>query len=129
MAQGRQGGCILNRDEDANDDRQSPELTVWIPAEYRAGYSARFADCPESRAATHCWRTGWQDADTELSAAVRQKLTVTEGGTEEFEETWWALYDIGGDTRVHGIPFDEDRTEPWKLGWIDADIKLGTIGK
>ncbi|WP_263355439.1 hypothetical protein [Acidicapsa acidisoli] len=38
------------------------------------------------------------------------------------------LYDIGGDARVNGIRFDEHRTEPWKLGWIDVDIKLGTIG-
>jgi hypothetical protein len=38
------------------------------------------------------------------------------------------LYDIGGDARVHGIPFDEHRTEPWKLGWIDVDIRLGMIG-
>ncbi len=30
---------------------------------------------------------------------------------------WGTLYDIGGDARVNGIPFDEYRTEPWKLGW------------
>jgi hypothetical protein len=28
---------------------------------------------------------------------------------------------------VAGIPFDENRTAPWKEGWIDADINLGVI--
>ena len=37
-------------------------------------------------------------------------------------------HDIGGDARVHGIPFDEHWTEQWKLGWIDVDIRLGMIG-
>jgi hypothetical protein len=46
----------------------------------------------------------------------------------EFTETWFTLYDIGGNARVNGIRFDEHRTEPWKLGWIDLDIKLGRIG-
>jgi hypothetical protein len=46
------------------------------------------------------WRVGWQDADTELSAAARQKQAAAEGGEEEFRETLWTLYDIGGDARV-----------------------------
>jgi hypothetical protein len=37
------------------------------------------------------------------------------------------LYDVGGDARVHGIPFDKHRTEPWTLDWIDVDIRFGTI--
>jgi hypothetical protein len=28
---------------------------------------------------------------------------------------------------VNGIPFDRDRTQPWKEGWINADINLGMI--
>jgi hypothetical protein len=40
----------------------------------------------------------------------------------------FTLYDIGGDARRHVIPFDEHRTEPWKLGWIDVDIRFGMIG-
>jgi hypothetical protein len=39
----------------------------------------------------------------------------------------FTLYDIGGDARVHGISFDEHRTEPWKHGWIDVDMRLGMI--
>jgi hypothetical protein len=26
---------------------------------------------------------------------------------------------------VNGVPFDEGRTEPWKEGWIAADINMG----
>src|SRR5712692_9826665 len=71
----------------------------------------------ESLTTTHCWRVGWEDADTELSESARRNRIIAEGGEEEFTETWGTLYDIGGDARVNGIPFDEYRTEPWKLGW------------
>jgi hypothetical protein len=106
-----------------------PEFKSWMPAEYEAGYEARFADASESLTATHCWKAGWQDADTELTESSRQQRDAEGGQEEQPEQTWWQLYDIGGDARVHGIPFGEDRTEPWKLGWIDVDIRLGTIGK
>lgn len=39
------------------------------------------------------------------------------------------LFDAGGDARVNGVGFDENRTDPWKEGWIDVDIKLGTLGR
>jgi hypothetical protein len=71
---------------------------------------------------------GLEDANTELSESARQKRFIAEGREGEFTETWFTLYDIGGDARVNGIRFDEHRTEPWKLGWIDVDIKLGMIG-
>ena len=119
---------MLNSENNASRSFVSPELKGWFPAEYEAGYAARFADASESLTATHCWRVGWEDANTELSESVRRNRVIAEGREEEFTETWGTLYDIGGDARVHGIPFDEQRTEPWKLGWIDVDIKLGTIG-
>jgi hypothetical protein len=46
-----------------------PELKTWVPAEYEAGYEARFAGASESVTATPCWQAGWQDADT--SALLR----------------------------------------------------------
>ena len=30
-------------------------------------------------------------------------------------------------TCVNGISFDERRTQPWKEGWIDADIPLDAV--
>jgi hypothetical protein len=107
----------------------SPELKEWVPAEYEADYAARFADASQSLTATHCWRVGWEDANTELSESARRNRVIAGGGEFEFTETWFALYDSGGDARVHGIPFDEHRTEPRKLGWIDLDIRLGMIGE
>jgi hypothetical protein len=36
--------------------------------------------------------------------------------------------DAGGDARANGVPFDEGRTQPWKEGWISADINVGLAG-
>lgn len=77
---------------------------------------------------THCWRVGWEDANTELFERARLIRPIVEGREGEFKGIWFTLYDFGGDARVHGIRFDELRTKPWKLGWIDVDIELGTIG-
>ena len=77
---------------------------------------------------THCWRVGWEDANTELFERARLIRPIVEGREGEFKGICFTLYDIGGDARVHGIRFDELRTKPWKLGWIDVDIELGTIG-
>ena len=30
--------------------------------------------------------------------------------------------------RTNGVPFDEGRTQPWKEGWIAADINMGLAG-
>jgi hypothetical protein len=115
---------MLSSGESLNTNE--PEFRTWIAAEYEAGYEARFAGASESLTATHCWQAGWQDADLELTKSFRQKR---HGEEIQEEQTWWQLYDIGGDARVHGIPFGEDRTESWKLGWIDVDIRLGTMVK
>src|ERR1035437_1537573 len=117
-------GITPNPGESINANE--PEFTTWMPAEYEAGYEARFAGASESVTATHCWQAGWQDADLELAESSRQRLNTEDG---QFEQTEWQLYDICGDSRVHGIPLGEDRTEPWKLGWIDVDIRLGTMAK
>jgi hypothetical protein len=29
---------------------------------------------------------------------------------------------------VNGIPFDDERTAPWKEGWVETDINLGVHG-
>ena len=36
----------------------------WDKEEYAAGYRARFSSIPDSAEAHHCWRQGWEDADT-----------------------------------------------------------------
>jgi hypothetical protein len=119
---------MLNPESNASSNFVSPELKEWVPVEYEAGYAARFVAVSESLTATQCWRVGRSDANTELSESSRLNRVIAEGGEEEFTETWGTLYDIGDDARVNGIPFDEHRTEPWKLGRIDVDLKLGAIG-
>jgi hypothetical protein len=48
---------------------------------------------------------------------------------DEYADTWGLLFDAGGDARANGIPFDEERTLPWKDGWIDTDVNLGAHGR
>jgi hypothetical protein len=40
-------------------------LEKWDTIEYAAGYRARLAAIPDSEIAHHCWRCGWENADTE----------------------------------------------------------------
>ena len=101
-----------------------------VSCRVRGRLRSTVADASESLTATHCWCVGWEYANTaELSESARRNRVIAEGREEEFTETWGTLYDIGGDAHVNGILFDEHRTEPWKLGWIDVDITLGTIGR
>jgi hypothetical protein len=86
-------------------------LEKWEPIEYAAGYRARLAAIPDSEIAHHCWRCGWEDADTEALELDRHKRV-----------------DAGGDARTNGVRFDEGRTQPWKEGWIAADINVGLAG-
>jgi hypothetical protein len=88
-------------------------LEKWDTIEYAAGYWARLAAIPDSEIAHHCWRCGWEDADTEALELDRHKRV---------------LADAGGDARANSIPFDEGRTQPWKEGWISADINVGLAG-
>jgi hypothetical protein len=77
----------VNPENNASINFVSSELKKWIPAEYEAGYAARFADASESLTATHCWRVGWEDANMELSESARRNWVIAEGGEEAFAET------------------------------------------
>jgi hypothetical protein len=100
-------------------------LEKWDTIEYAAGYWARLAAIPDSEIAHHCWRCGWEDADTEALELDRHKRVLANGGEDDYAETGGLLFDVGGDARANGIPFDEGRTQPWKEGWIAADINVG----
>jgi hypothetical protein len=106
-----------------------PGLTTWNRADYAAGFRARLAEAAASETAPNAWRCGWEDADTDVRESVRHRRVLAAGGTDDHEEAWYMLFDAGGDARVNGVEFDENRTDPWKEGWIDADIKLGTLGR
>jgi hypothetical protein len=103
-------------------------LKKWETTEYAAGYRARLSAIPDSDVAHHCWRVGWEDADTEMLESARHKRVLAEGTEDNYSETWGLLFDGGGDARMNGIPFDDDRTNPWKKGWIETDINLGING-
>ena len=102
-------------------------LKYWDREEYAAGYGARFSEIPDSEAAHHCWRCGWEDADTEALESARPKKVLAEGREDHFEDAWGNLFDSGEEARANGFPFDEERTEPWKEGWIATDINLGIV--
>jgi len=104
-------------------------LKYWDREEYAAGYRARFSDLPDYEAAHHCWRCGWEDADTEALESARHKQALAEGREDHFEDTWGNLFDSGEEARANGVPFDEQRTEPWKEGWIAVDINLGMLAE
>lgn len=60
-------------------------LKHWDKEEYVAGYRARFSEIPDSEAAHHCWRCGWEDADTEAIESARHKQALAEGMKDHFE--------------------------------------------
>ncbi len=75
----------------------------WDKAEYAASFRARFAAIPDSDQAHHCWRVGWEDADTELLESSRHSRAVAEGKEDDYLNTWGLLFDAGGDARGNGI--------------------------
>ncbi len=104
-------------------------LKRWSKDDYAAGYRSRFWEIPLRDGASYSWHCGWDDADTEILESTRHERAVAEGREDAFPGTWMLLFDVGGDARVNGIPFDRTRTQPWKQGWIEADINLGvTVG-
>lgn len=103
-------------------------LEKWEPVEYASGYRARLAALPDSEEAHHCWRCGWEDAYTEALESDRNKRVLAEGREDDYANTWGLLFDAGGDARANGIPFDVGRTQPWREGWIAADINIGMTG-
>jgi hypothetical protein len=106
-----------------------PGLTAWSSADYAAGFRARFENLPDSKNQSHSWLCGWEDAHLELAVSERRRQRLVCGERDDCEESWGLLFDAGGDARVNGIAFDARRTEPWKEGWIDADINLGAAGR
>jgi hypothetical protein len=75
-------------------------LEKWEPIEYAAGYRARLAAIPDSEIAHHCWRCGWEDADTEALESDRHKRVLADGREDDYAETWGLLFDAGGDARA-----------------------------
>ena len=63
-------------------------LEKWEPVEYASGYRARLAGIPDSEEAHHCWRCGWEDADTEALESDRNKRALAEGGEDDYQNTW-----------------------------------------
>jgi hypothetical protein len=59
---------------------------------------------------------------------ARHNRVIAEGREDDYSDTWSLLFDAGGDTRMNGIPFAEERTAPWKEGWIETDVNLGAHG-
>ena len=102
-----------------------PGLATSNKTEYANGLRARFACIGMLDSASHSYRFGWEDADTEMLETERHRKALVEGKEDDFGSTWGLLLVAGGDARVYGIAFDESRTAPWKEGWIDADINLG----
>jgi hypothetical protein len=72
-------------------------LEKWDTIEDAAGYRARLAAIPDSEIAHHCWRCGWQDADTEALELDRHKRVLAKGREDAYAETWGLLFDAGGD--------------------------------
>jgi hypothetical protein len=102
-----------------------PGLTTWNGSDYAAGFRARFGDAATSRKQSHSWQCGWEHAHLELLASDSHEQKLADGETDDYGENWGLLFDAGGDARVNGIAFDSRRTQPWKEGWIDADINFG----
>ncbi len=91
----------------------------------RGGLSSAACGSPLRARRNLAWACGWQDAYVDLIEAERHNRVLAAGGEDDYPETWGILFDAGGDARVAGIPFEENRTAPWKEIWIDADINLG----
>lgn len=100
-------------------------VTTWNGADYAAGFRARLERVPSFKNQPHSWQCGWEDANLELLASDKHEQKLADGRSDDYDESWWLLFDAGGDARVNGIGFDERRTQPWKQGWIDADINFG----
>ena len=93
-------------------------LEKWDTIEYAAGYRARLAAIPDSEIAHHCWRCGWEDADTEALELDRHKRVLADGGEDAYAETWDLLLDGWRGCPDERVPFDECRMQLWKEGGI-----------
>jgi hypothetical protein len=72
-----------------------PELAAlnanWDKDEFAAGYRARLTAITDFDGAHHCWRAGWEDADTEMLELARHRKVLAEGREDDYPETWGPL--------------------------------------
>lgn len=47
--------------------------------------------------------------------------------TDEVEDPWKMLFEAGRNARIEAEPFNTERAEPWKRGWVAADIQVGLL--
>jgi len=93
--------------------------------EYAAGFQARLAEIARPELPHPSWTSGWEDADTEMLESARHRQMLEQGRDDCYYGSQWLLFDAGQNARENKVPFDPDRTEPWKQGWIATDIKIG----
>jgi hypothetical protein len=53
----------------------------WDKGEYAAGYRARLTAIPDFDGAHHCWRVGWEDANTKILELARHNKAIAESGS------------------------------------------------
>src|ERR1700723_595218 len=103
-------------------------LEKWDTIEYAAGYRARLAAILDSEIAHHCWRCGWEDADTAALELDRHNVSWPMAGKMITLRHGACSSMPAGDARGNGVPFDGGGHQPWKKGWIAADINVGLAG-
>jgi hypothetical protein len=88
----------------------------WDKDEYAAGYRACLTAIPDFDGAHHCWRVGWEDADTEMLELARHRKALAEGKEDDYADTWGPPIRRWRRCASERHPFDDDRTAPWKKG-------------
>ncbi len=69
------------------------------------------------------------DADTEAIESARHKQALAEGMEDHFEDTYGNLFNSEKRREPTVLLFDEDRTEPWKEGWVAVDTNFGMLAE
>jgi hypothetical protein len=99
----------------------------WDKEEYAAGY--RRALLPSRTLKEHITAGALVGKmPIQVLELARHNRVIAEGREDDYSDTWSLLFDAGGDSRMNGIPFAEERTAPWKKGWIQTDVNLGAHG-
>jgi hypothetical protein len=97
---------------------------MWIPSEYKSGYEARYESMSLDPTQTLGWQDGWQAANFELTQSFAGGGGEDSRESQHRHDAWWGCQNIGSDARICGLPFDESRSEAWKVGWIGTDIAI-----
>jgi hypothetical protein len=108
-----------------HDSSRTRGFREWDTIEYAAGYRARLAAIPDFEIAHHCWRCGWEDADTEALELDRHKRVLADGGEDAYAETWGLLFDAGGDAWANGVPSMRAVRTPGKKAGSPRTSMLG----